>query len=220
MQRAFQLLLVTSTVTLVACEDDPTAPEAQLSDRDVQALAASFNDTMMGFLDDFWGSSNISPLAAVSALGDDPRVWTYSWWKTRDCHTAGSFTAEGSGERAWDAEALTFDVESSGTKTRAGCAHPRGEVTITVDGSGDWTHERHYLGGEAGLSTKGREPTGNWITTYDGGFDWAKSFGESGSCTYALTSTIDTEANTKTLVGTYRDRDIDRSETWRKVHDG
>ena len=220
MQRTFYLLLASSTVVLASCGDLAIAPQAQLSDQDVQALVVRLDGTMMGFLDDVWGSSSVSPSSAGTALGDDPRVWNYSWWKTRDCHTAGSFTAEGNGQRTWDADALTFDVASSGTKTRVGCAHPGDEVTITVDGIGDWTHQRHYLGGEAGLSTKGREPTGNWITTYDGAFDWTKSSGENGSCTYELTSTIDTEANTKTLVGTYCDRVIDRSKTWRKVDDG
>ena len=112
----------------------------------------------------------------------------------------------GSGTRTWDGETKTTDVASSGTKTRTDCAHVRGETTITLNGSSAWTHERHYVA---------RTPTGNWITTWAGSFDWAKSSGESGNCAISLTRTVDTAANTVSLVGTFCGRDVDRSRTWR-----
>ena len=110
MPRTFHLLLVSSAVAFAACGDQAIAPQAQLSDQDVQALVVRLDGTMMGFLDDVWGASNVSPSSTGAALGDDPRVWNYSWWKTRDCHTAGSFTAEGTGQRTWDADALTLSL--------------------------------------------------------------------------------------------------------------
>ena len=82
MQRTFQLLLASGVVVLAACGDQTTAPQAQLSDQDVQALVVRLDGTMMGFLDEVWGSSNVSPSSlssSGSALGDDPRVWNYSW---------------------------------------------------------------------------------------------------------------------------------------------
>ena len=80
MQRTFYLLLASSTVVLASCGDLAIAPQAQLSDQDVQALVVRLDGTMMGFLDDVWGSSSVSPSSAGTALGDDPRVWNYSWW--------------------------------------------------------------------------------------------------------------------------------------------
>ena len=108
--------------------------------------------------------------------------------------------------RTSDREAGTHDVESSGTKTRTDCARVRGDVSVTVNGSGAWTHERQWLN---------RAPTGIWTTTLAGDFAWAKSSGESGDCSYDLTLTIDTAANTRTLVGNHCGREINRSRTWR-----
>ena len=71
MPRTFHLLLVSSTMAFAACGDQVVAPQAQLSDQDVQALVVRLDGTMMGFLDDVWGSGNVSPSAAGTALGDD-----------------------------------------------------------------------------------------------------------------------------------------------------
>ena len=102
---------------------------------------------------------------------------------------------------------MTFDVESSGTSTRADCAYTdAGGVVITLDGEGTWTHERHYTD---------YAPSGTWITAYEGSFDWTKSTDESGNCTYDLTKTIDTAANTRSLVGTSCGNTIDNTRDWR-----
>ena len=53
------------------------------------------------------------------------------------------------------------------------------------------------------------------ITAYEGSFDWTKSTGESGFCTYDLTRTVDTAANTRTLAGTSCGNAIDNTRTWR-----
>ena len=101
---------------------------------------------------------------------------------------------------------MTYDVESSGTKNRTDCTYTLDGVEITLDGDADWMHERHYLNYAV---------TGTWITTYVGSYDWTKSTGESGSCTYDLTRTVDTGANMRTLIGTSCGNDINRSDTWR-----
>ena len=106
----------------------------------------------------------------------------------------------------WDGEEVTYDVESSGTKTRTDCAVTRDDVVITMNGNAAWTHERHY---------RDYAPTRTWITTYIGGFDWTKSTGEIGSCFYELTRTVDTAENTRTLTGTFCGDEVNRTETWR-----
>jgi hypothetical protein len=101
---------------------------------------------------------------------------------------------------------VTFDVGSSGTSTRAGCAYTDNDVVITLTGDGTWTHERHYAN---------FAPAGTWITAYEGSFAWTKSTDESGDCTYDLTKTIDTAANTRSLVGMSCGNPIDNTRTWR-----
>jgi hypothetical protein len=58
-------------------------------------------------------------------------------------------------------------------------------------------------------------PTGTWITTFAGSFTWTRP-GETGaSCSYDLTRTVDTAANTRTLIGMSCGNDVNRSDTWR-----
>ena len=205
MFRRATCLLAFSALFLAACGDSVTAPDEQLSEEDVQFLAQEVDAMIMGLLDDIFGAGTAGP-AGAAGLAATPHVQTFSFEKSRSCGGGGNVAIAGSGTRTWDREAATYDVESSGTKTRTDCAHVRGDMTVTVNGSGAWTHERHWLN---------HAPTGDWITTFAGDFAWAKSSGESGGCSYNLTSTVDTAANTRTLVGTYCGREINRSRTWR-----
>ena len=89
---------------------------------------------------------------------------------------------------------------------RAGCGYTAEDGVVTsLTGDGTWTHERYYID---------YAPSGSWITAYEGSFNWTKSTGESGFCTYDLTKTIDTGANTRTLVGESCGSPVDNSRTW------
>ena len=198
-------LLAAGMLFLAACGESVMAPEPQLDDAEVAFLTELSDADLASMLDDFFGTSTDGPSSAPALA--DPRVTTRSWERSRDCRAGGTVTVTGSSTRTWDGETKTYDVASSGTKTRTDCAHVRGETTLTLNGSSAWTHERHYVA---------RAPVGNWITTWAGSFDWAKSTGESGSCAISLTRTIDTAANTVSLVGTFCRRDVDRSRTWRE----
>ena len=112
----------------------------------------------------------------------------------------------GTGTSVWDPVAVSYDVNSSGTKSRTDCAYTRNGVVTTLNGNADWSHERHYLN---------HTPTGIWITTFVGSFDWGKSTLESDSCTYDLTRTVDTAANTRTLTGTSCGNAVNNTGTWR-----
>ncbi len=211
MFRGLTCLLVSGVVSLAACGDDGTSPEdeltveAALTVEEVQFVADQIDATSSGVLDDFFDSSGGDP-ANSPALTHVPVVWTRTFERSRPCHEGGTLTVAGTGESVWDEAAVTNDVTSSGTKTRTDCAYTRDTVVITLNGNANWTHERHYLN---------YAPTGTWITTYVGSYNWTKSTGESGSCTYDLTRTVDTAANTRTLTGTSCGNDINRTNTWR-----
>ena len=200
-------VVFSGVVFLAACGDDGTSSESEdeLTQDDTQFVAYLIDATAAGLLNDFFDSSQSDPTSAP-ALTHEPVVWTRSFERSRPCHDGGTLTVAGSGTSTWDGEAVTFDVESTGTKTRVTCAHTRDGVLITLTGNAAWTHERHYAN---------HAPTGFWITTYIGGFDWTKSTGESGSCFYELARTIDTAENTRSLTGTLCGDEVDRTETWR-----
>ncbi len=205
MFRGLTCLLVSGVISLAACGDDGTSPEDQLTVEEVDFVANLIDSSSSDALDDFFDSSGGDP-ADAPALTHAPVVWTRTFERSRPCHDGGTLTVAGTGESVWDEAAVTYDVDASGTKNRTDCAYTRNDVVITLNGNAAWTHDRHYLN---------YAPTGTWITTYVGSYNWTRSTGESGSCTYDLTRTVDTAANTRTLIGTSCGNDINRADTWR-----
>ena len=199
-------MLAAAVLSLGACQA-ATAPDEALSAADAQFLAEALDGSGSGIIDGLFLSGG--PAAAPASVpGSSTTRLTFE--RTRTCQEGGTHVLAGTITRVWDGEAETYDVEGSGTKTHTDCAFARGDATVTVDGIGAWTHERHYVA---------HEPAGVWLTTWVGSFDWAKSTGESGDCSHDLTRTVDTAANTVTLVGAFCGNDVDRSRTWRAVTD-
>ena len=205
MFRRLICLLVSGVVFLAACGDDGTSPEDEFTEEDAQFVADLIDATADVVLNDFFDSSGGDPESAP-ALTHGPVIWTRTFERSRPCHDGGTLTIGGTGTSVWNAAAVTYDIESSGTSTRTSCAYTRVGVVTTLTGGGTWTHERHYTD---------YAPAGTWITTYVGGFAFTKSTGESGSCTYDLTRTVDTAANTRTLTGKLCGNEVNRTETWR-----
>jgi hypothetical protein len=202
---------LTSVLMIGACESvtAPTAQVQQLSSTDTQFLADQMDIMTSSLLDDVFSSSSLGPSLAP-ALSHQPVVWTHTFEKSRACHDGGTLTIAGSGTKTWDPEDRTYDVDLSGTKVREQCAHTRSDefedVVITLTGVAEWTHDRHYAQ---------RHPTGEWVTTWVGNWDWSKSTGTSGHCTYDIVKTIDTEANTKTLTGVMCGNEVNKTSTWK-----
>ena len=172
---------------------------------DAQFVANLIDITSSGLLDDFFDQSGGDP-ASAPALDDEPVVWERTFERSRPCHDGGTLTIGGTGTSVWDAQAVTYDVVVTlGTATRAGCANMRDGVLITLTGDGTWMHERHYLD---------YAPTGTWITTYVGGYEWTRGT-DVDDCTYNLTRTVDTAANMRTLTGMSCGNDVNRTDTWR-----
>ena len=210
MSKSLTCLIVSGVVSVAACGGDATSPDdepiVELTESDAQFVVDLIDATTAGLLDDFFDSDDGNPENAP-ALTHEPIVWTRTFERSRPCHDGGTLTITGTSESSWDAGAVTLDVASSGTKARVDCAHVRDDATlITLNGTADWTHERHYLD---------HAPTGTWVTTYIGEFDWTRGTGGSGNCSYELTRTVDTAANTRTLIGTSCGNPVDRSGTWR-----
>jgi hypothetical protein len=88
------------------------------------------------------------------------------------------------------------------------CAYTQADgVVLTLNGNGTRTHERHYLN---------NAPTGTWVTTFAGSFNWTRTGETDVPCDYNLTRTVNTAANTRTtLTGTSCGNDINRTDTWR-----
>lgn len=205
MFRSLTCLLVSGAVFLAACGDDGTEPGDVLTEADAQFVADLIDTSADGVLNDFFDSSGSDPENAP-ALTHGPIVWTRTFERSRACHVAGTLTIAGMGTSTWDAGAVTYDVDSEGTATRAGCAYTdAGGVVITLDSEGTWTHERHYAD---------FAPAGIWITAYEGSFSWSKT-GGNGNCTYDLVRTVDTAANTRSLTGTSCGTTVDNTRTWR-----
>ena len=207
MFRRLICLLVSGVVFLAACGDDGTSPEDEFTEEDALAVADLIDASADGVLNDFFDSSGGGPESAP-ARTHVPVTWTRTFERSRPCHNGGTLTLTGDdGTSVWDAAAVTYDIDSSGTSTRASCGYTNSVgVVIELTGGGTWTHERSYTD---------FAPSGTWITAYAGSFDWDKATGESGSCTYDLTRTVDTAANTRTLTGTLCGNEVNRTETWR-----
>ncbi len=200
-------LLVSGVVFLGACGGNGTSPEDGLTVEDAQFVAERIDLTTSGVLDDFFDRSGGDPTTAP-ALTHEPVVWTRTFERSRACHDGGTLTIAGTSTSTWDAQAVTYDVVvTSGTATRTECAFAREDgVVITITGEGTWTHERHYLD---------YAPTGTWITTFAGSYLWDNGTGGGDNCTYDLTRTVDTAANTRTLTGMSCGNVVDRTDTWR-----
>ena len=209
MFRGLTCLLVSGVVSLAACGDDGNSPEPvdELTMGEVEFLASEIDATFSGVLDDFFDQSGGDP-AGAPALTHEAVVWERTFTRDRPCHDGGTLAVTGGGTTTWDAEAGTKDIDTDGTKTRTGCEYTQADgVGIPLNGNGTWTHERHYLN---------NAPAGTWITTYIGSFEWTKSTGEiGGPCDYNLTRTVNTDANTRTLIGTSCGNPVNRGDTWR-----
>ena len=204
-------LTLASICFIGACESatDPAAEVQNLSSADVQFLADQIDILTSSLLDDVLGSNPVDP-SQVGTLHHEPIIWNHTFEKSRACHGGGTLIVAGTGTKTWDSEDRTYDVDLGGTKTREQCAHTRSDefedVVITLTGVADWMHDRHYLKGD---------PSGEWVTTWVGSWNWSKSTGTSGHCTYDIVKTIDTDANTKAITGVMCGNEVNKVSTWK-----
>jgi len=130
--------------------------------------------------------------------------------RTRSCPLGGQVVITGTREREWDREAGTGSMTMELTRSHEDCARPfdsteDGATVITLNGAvaATATHE-WQMGERHGLQTM----------TMAGELAWETDDGRSGTCVIDVTASFDPETHTRTVTGTFCDREIDRSSAW------
>ncbi len=171
------------TVT-AACQDDAVGlvtNSQELSLSEVEDVAEMAADQIDLLLDDEI-SANPSVIATdQSGLGISfsavPVTTNFSWDRERECRNGGLVSASGQGTRTVDRETGKLTIDFSGNKTTTDCARTRGDLVITINGTGIFDGHRHKLNGVfEGLQTNNASGSFNWVT----------SDGRSGACEYDL----------------------------------
>lgn len=198
-------------VFAAACTDDPVAPggASSLSNAEAADIALDVADRMDGILD---GEIDARPLVAPGtgeagaqvAFSVVPVETEFDFTRVRPCRSGGQVVATGSGVRVVDRETGSLTIEFSGEKSIEDCARARGDLVVTLNGSGTFSGYRHKESGQwVGLQTNDQE----------GSFSWETSDGRSGECAYEIHVVWDPATHTKTVTGFICDREIDRTAT-------
>ena len=140
MFRRLTCLLVSGVVSLAACAERGNiftpVGVGVFTVEDAEFLASQIDATFSGVLDDFFDQTGGDPSNAP-ALTHLPVVWERSFERSRPCHNGGTLTVTGKGFTTWDAQAVTNDITSNGTKTRTGCKYTQADgVVVTLNGNG------------------------------------------------------------------------------------
>jgi hypothetical protein len=202
------VLLAAGVVT--ACSDDSTGPAAeQLSLAEASLLAFQVDGMSAGVVYDevnaSEASSQVSGFSASFPPGSGDGTTELEFTRTRECPLGGEVVIEGSLLRTRDAETGHLTVDVSATRTATDCTYGVDGHSITVNGSMSITaHREREMGMPVGLQTM----------SHVGSFTWERSGGETGSCSVDFTATLDPEAGTRTIQGTFCNRTIDKTWEW------
>ncbi len=198
-----RLLPVLALLAIAAC-DDPTPPDAgRLTDPEL----ANLSDAMVG--DDFANTTAAAEIgvapAATSTFSASPRSGTMDFTATWTCPLGGQISVAGTRTREWDFEAGTGSMDLSVTKTHLDCARQLPATTITLNGDvallahHEW--ERHARRGAQTMSL-------------DGELGWVTADGREGTCTIDVDAVYDPATATRTVSGTFCDREISITRSW------
>lgn len=207
MGMAFAALFVFTT----ACSDEqvgPLAGSVDLTDQESADVGELVVDQVDLILDDetaanpsVVSASNGSELISFSSV---PVTTTFSITRERECRNGGNVTATGSGTHVADRAIPEVTLDFEGTKQMTDCAHARGDLVVTINGSGTFMGHRHRLNGAfEGLQTNDAAGT----------FTWSTNDERSGSCSYSIHAEWDPSTGIKTITGTVCDREINRTVT-------
>ena len=193
-----------------ACHDDSTGPVVTSEDlndaeaADVAEMAADQIDLLL----DAETEANPSIVAVEQgqaiSFSMAPVTTNFSWNRERECRDGGMVSASGEGTHVADRETGEVTIDFSGNKTITDCARVRGDVVITLNGSGTFSGHRHKVNGQfEGLQTNDAS----------GSFSWVTSDGRSGSCEYDLHVEWDPGTGVKTITGFVCEKEINRTVT-------
>lgn len=197
-----------------ACNKDLTGPASpnpsqsqSLTTAESDYLAVQSDRMMDGVLGDVFSgqsaSASAAPSAAASAgVSGVPITTTFSFERTRPCPISGQIVVSGSGQFVADRETATAEMSVEGTRTIDACAFVHGDVTLTLNGEGDF--DAYWKRVNRELVEAERNASGSFeVTTSDG---------RSKSCTYELHAVYDPDTHSVHVTGNFCGREIDR--TW------
>jgi len=196
-------------VFAAGCSDAPAGPAgaSSLTTAEIDDVAVDVADAMDGILD---GEIDARPLVLPSDGSDAvaasmiPVETTFEFTRTRPCRNGGQVVATGSGVHVADRETGVVTLDVSGDKSIEDCARARGDLVVTLNGSGTFEgHRQKENGHYVGLQTNDQE----------GSFGWETNDGRSGECAYEIHVSWDPETHTKTVTGFICDHEIDRTVT-------
>lgn len=196
-----------------ACDKDATGPAGPGPSQSLTAAESDYlavqSDRMLdGVLGDVFSGQSASASAGPSATAASagvagvPITTTFTFERTRPCSAGGQIVVSGSGEFVADRETATTEMTVEGTRALDACAFTHGDVTLTLNGNGEF--DAHWKRVNRELAEAQRNASGSFeVTTSDG---------RSKSCTYELHATYDAATNSVHVTGTFCGREIDR--TW------
>lgn len=198
-----------AVLALTACDQSATgSDDTGLSPAEIQEIAAEVGSQDAAAL----GSFGNPTFNAVSADGEPAFATTVTntFTITRTCPQGGNVTIQGTRTHTFDRAARSASHEFNATRTENACAFNgrREGVVITLNGNPNTvlTGNHAVVNGVPGIGT----------ATKKGSFTWSKSTGQSGTCNIDLTSTWDPATKTFTLKGTFCNRTVDITRTWRE----
>jgi hypothetical protein len=204
-QTALGIAAAAVVALTTACDSSSTSPDTALDASESEFIAlqadeildAIVSDYVSGFGDDIVSASEGVALTAAA----EPIVTTFTFERTRPCVAGGQVIANGTGEHSWDRDAQTRETNASGAKDIDNCARVRGDLTITMDGSGTFDFHRLRVAGDfSGLQTMDQV----------GAFTATVSDGRTEECSYELHRVLDPDAGTITVTGEVCGHVIDR----------
>lgn len=204
--RILQLATVATLVGVAACAETSTGTmEPGLDMAEANALAPQMDGLSHLALDEHLLMLNAGLYAGGPGMVGPADV---QFAVTRTCPLGGNVTLAGTVRREVNRETLTVTSHLNATSTPAACTYAlRDGVTIAITGNPHIAIEAHRR------RVAGR-PSGVQTMTHRGSFTWSRSTGESGTCAVDITATVDPEARTRTVRGTFCGRTIERRITW------
>jgi hypothetical protein len=199
-------LALAAALGSAACDGSSTGPggDAALSASEANQMAGDFDEVSAGGID-----GEFAPLFSASADGAGALAATTvdaTFTRTVSCPRGGSVTVVGHTTGTMDRPARSASRQTDATRTEQGCAFAaRNGTTLTLNGNPN-------VALHADQSVTGGVP-GKRTMTQKGAFTWARSTGQTGSCTVDLVSTHDPATRTATVRGTFCNRTVSITRT-------
>jgi hypothetical protein len=194
-----------AALALAACDGgSPTAGgDLAINRAEAENAAAAWDEVGAMMMDAFVGPTS----STAPADGPSFATVTTEFTRTRECPVSGTATLQGTRSVTHDPVNNTGGMQMTATRTDAACTmnarRGGGTISITTTPNVQVTASQTWSGGQPGVRT----------ATHKGSFSWARSTGQSGSCTVDLTATWTPATRTYTLNGTFCNQTVSVTRT-------